>query len=105
MSMPVKAGSEWVVNTTTVSAQENSSVAALDDGRLIVVWEDWSTTSPDTDLSAVRARILNQDGSHAGNDWVVSSITSGSQAFPVVTVLSGGRWVAAWTDASEMLGD
>jgi hypothetical protein len=52
----------FVIPTTTVLAQENSSVRPLvaSDGAplFVVAWNDFSATAPDTSGQAVRARIL-----------------------------------------------
>src|SRR5262249_12678414 len=44
-----KVGSEFLVNTQTLNAQESSSVTSLSNGGFVVTWTDNSATGPDPD--------------------------------------------------------
>src|SRR5262245_12042493 len=97
MSNSVKWGAEFLVNTTTVRSQIGSSLAALGDGRFIVIWHDYSNTGDDQSYSAVRAQIFNADGSRSGAEFVVNTTTEGTQMPGAVTSLPDGRFVVVWT--------
>jgi len=64
--MTVAWGREFLVNTTTIRSQGESNVAALSDGRFIIIWHDYSNTGEDQSYSAVRAQIFTADGSPFG---------------------------------------
>src|SRR5262245_42834757 len=97
MSNSVKWGAEFLVNTTTVRSQIGSSLAALGDGRFIVIWHDYSNTGDDQSYSAVRAQIFNADGSPSGDEFIVNTTTEGTQMPGAVTSLPDGRFVVVGT--------
>ncbi len=55
----LRANPEFLVNTTTASDQNVSSIAAMADGRFVVTWSDFSLSGGDTSGFAIRARIFN----------------------------------------------
>src|SRR5712691_12469473 len=105
MSGATKVGSEFLVNTTTVGSQSNPSTTTLADGRVVAAWTDNSQTDGDTSDTAIRAQILNSDGSKSGTEFLVNTTTVGLQIDPSITTLADGRFVAVWSDASQTDGD
>jgi hypothetical protein len=91
-------GSEFVINSTTVNSQEVSSATALADGRFVVTWQDNSESDGDTSGPAIRAQILNADGSKSGNEFLVNTTTEGLQSNPTIAALQGGGFAIAWFD-------
>src|SRR5262245_39090880 len=74
-----KAGGELVVNTTVAGFQGSPIVAALDDGRFVVSWDDHSPSPDDPSDTAVRAQIVDPrtsavtfEGTAAGNQYAGS---------------------------------
>jgi Ca2+-binding RTX toxin-like protein len=62
-----KVGSEIIVNTTTTGIQDQPSLSALTDGRIVVAWRDGSAISGDTSGTAIRSQIVDpRDGMVAG---------------------------------------
>lgn len=51
-------GSEFLVNTTTGDDQYDPEITTLENGDVVVIWTDSSTTGGDTSSLAVRAQIL-----------------------------------------------
>jgi hypothetical protein len=100
-----KAGSEFLVNTTTVSDQYAPTITALRDGHFVVAWTDMSATGADTSDQAVRAQVFDRDGNKVGDEFVVNSTTSSFQFDPTITPLADGRFTVAWADASQAPGD
>lgn len=98
-------GSDFVVNTTTSSRQEDSSVTALTDGGFVVTWTDYSASGDDTSSWAIRAQAFAADGSKSGDEIVVNTTTSGYQFQSTVRALADGRFVVSWTDDSATGGD
>lgn len=105
MAFPFRFGSEFLVNTITVGLQYESTVTALADGRFVAIWSDDSFSSDDPFGTAVRGQIFNADGSFAGNEFLVNSITLGGQSRPSITALADGSFVVTWTDFSGSDGD
>jgi Domain of unknown function (DUF4214)/RTX calcium-binding nonapeptide repeat (4 copies) len=95
---------EFLVNTTTQNAQQESSVTALSDGRFVVTFSDWSATGSDTGLTAIRARIFNADGTQSEPEFLVNTTTSGVQFQSSVAALANGRFVVTFTDQSADTG-
>ncbi len=96
---------EFVANTTTASIQNESSVTALPDGRLIVSWTDSSASTGDTSGPAIRSRIFNADGTQSVQELIVNATTTNTQFSSHVTALADGRFVVSWTDGSASGGD
>ena len=96
-----KAGTEFLVNTTTALSQYDSSITALADGRFVVSWTDFSFGGGND----IRAQVFNADGSKAGMEFLVNSTTTSDQLWPSITALADGRFVVSWTDGSETGGD
>jgi Ca2+-binding RTX toxin-like protein len=100
-----KAGSEFLVNTTTNDAQFNPTVTGLADGKFVVAWKDLSQAAGDTSSYAVRAQVFNADGSKSGGEFVGNTTTNGEQAEPSLAALSDGRFALTWTDKGMNAGD
>lgn len=89
------AGDEFLVNSEGVAFQDRSSVAALSDGRFIVAW---TTGDPlqDGDPSAIKARVFNEDGTAASDEFLVNAETVSAQVMPRITELADGRILVGW---------
>jgi hypothetical protein len=97
--MPIaRDSSEFLVNTSTANSQSQSSVAVLDDGRILVAWTDSGS-------GAIRGRIVNADGSSAVPEFPANTDTAGAQSEGVVAALPDGRFILAWKDDSQTGGD
>ena len=105
MTGAAKLGNEFLVNTTTASSQQSSTVTALADGHFVVAWIDTSATGGDTSDWAIRAQVFNADGSKSGAEFLVNTTTAGLQEFPSITALTNGRFVVAWDDSSQSADD
>jgi Ca2+-binding RTX toxin-like protein len=105
MSKMIKVGQEFLVNTTTLNSQRESTVTRLSDGRFVVVWSDNSQSGGDTSAFGVRAQIFNANGTRSGTEFLVNTITAGDQAEPAITALANGRFLVTWTDTSGSGGD
>ncbi len=93
------------INTTTANEQNDPRVTVLRDGRIVVAWEDKSNIgNPDIGRD-IRARVLNADGSGAGDDFkvnaeagVTTNFDNHTQFRPDITALSNGGFAVAWAD-------
>jgi Ca2+-binding RTX toxin-like protein len=100
-----KSGSEFVVNSTTASIQDASTVAALSNGNFVVAWGDGSQSGADVSSASIRARLFTSAGVPLAQDFVVNTTTEDYQSTPQVTALASGRFVVTWTDFSQSGAD
>jgi hypothetical protein len=98
-----KAGSEFLVNSSTEGAQWRASVAAQGSG-FVVAWEDASGTLGDSG-SAIHVQRFDANGARLGDEQRVNTTTAGAQSAPAIAVLSHGGFVVAWEDDSRSGGD
>lgn len=79
-------------------------IAALADGRILLVWTEDLTqptdTSDDTD-GAIFARILNGDGTPDGEIFQVNDARTFAQDRPHVVVFPGGGFAIGWTSNAK----
>ena len=92
------AGSEFRVNTATVSYQNEPSVAALADGGFVVTW---NSDGQDGSFYGVYAQRYDAGGSAAGSEFRVNTTTTSEQYKPSVTALADGGFVVAWTSEGQ----
>ena len=100
-----KVGSEFFVNTQIDSYQEASDVTALDTGRFVVTWEDFSPAPGDGSGRSIKAQVFEADGTKVGPERLVNTQKAGIQFVPAVASLPNGGFVITWSDTSETLGD
>lgn len=94
-------GPEFLINTQTAKSQGWPSVAKLDGGGFVVVWQDLSRTLGDTAGASVKAQILAADGTKIGGEFLVNTSVYGDQFLPQVTGLHGGGFAVCWADAGS----
>jgi Ca2+-binding RTX toxin-like protein len=99
-----RIGGEFLVNTTINGSQEQPQAAAFNDGRVVIVWHDFSGVG-DSSGGAIRAQLFTASGTKSGSEFLVNSTTANPQYEPVVTVLDSGNFVVAWRDDSATGGD
>ncbi len=85
-------GTEFLVNTTTENAQAFSQVSALQDGGYIITW---SSSFQDGD-GGIYAQRYNADGTLAGGEFLVNTVTENWQSYPQITTLADGSFVIIW---------
>src|SRR6266446_686229 len=100
-----KFWSEFLVNSTTSSYQDEPAITALPDGRFVVAFRDISGTGGDISSAGIRARIFNADGTTSTSDFLVNTTTFDAQELPTITALPDGHFVVAWRDYSQTGGD
>ena len=88
-------GPEFLVNTQTVSRQDDPHVTVLDNGDFVVSWNDWSGFD-------MKAQIFNADATKDGGEFRLNTSLSANQEYGDIVALSGGGFVASWrtTDSS-----
>jgi VCBS repeat-containing protein len=100
-------GPEFIVNTTTASAQQDPHVAALADGGWVVVWEGQNQDNGvDSDFGIIGQRY-DSNGAAVGGEFVVNTTVSNTQFDAVVAGgATGSEFAVAWrTDTGDGSGD
>ena len=83
----------FTVNQDTAGSQGAANAVLLSDGRFVVVWGDSNNGAVDVEM-----RIFNADGTPAGDEVLVNTITDGLQGNPIVTAMGDGGFVVSWSD-------
>ena len=96
-----KVGVEFQVNSTLPGSQINPCVITLPSGRFVITWTDSSGLGGDPSSSAVKAQVFEANGTALGGEFLVNSVTAGSQALPQITELGNGGFVVTWADGSN----
>jgi S-layer homology domain len=98
-----RLGTEFQVNTYTTGAQFRTSVSVSPAGGFVVTW---TSSYGDGSTSAVFARRFDPSGNPAGNEFVVNTYTTGSQAGFLTQVAHDGlgNFVVVWEDCCERDG-
>jgi len=96
MVTPIRIGSKFRLNTTTLHRQSEPQLCLLKDGSFVAVWNDANVPAHRYG-TAIRGQFFNADGTKQGKEFLVS-ISNGhiDQSDPSVTVLNDGRFVVAW---------
>ncbi len=94
-SAAVAQGGDVQVNVYTSSSQSTPKAAYLDNGRFVVAWTSYGSTTADYDFT-VTARLFDNDGTPATGEFAVNSFTTGWQRYPDITARDGGGFVVVW---------
>ncbi len=101
----VADGVEFRVNATTSGNQFEPSVAALSNGGFVISWTDASATGGDVSGQAIRAQRYTSAGATDGAEFLVNTITTGSQNSSAAAGLTNGGFVITWRDSSNSPDD
>jgi len=88
-----KLGAEFQVNTYTAGTQWESSVASLQDGGFIVIWD--SNQRDGSDLGVYGQRY-DENGRKVSSEFQVNTYTKGKQYSGSVAGLAGGGFIVTW---------
>ncbi len=91
-------GTEFQVNTYTVSFHSGPELAVALDGAFVVVW---SSLGQDGDGYGVFAQRYDNAGQPAGTEFQVNTYTTSIQSDPAVAVDLGGAFVVAWASSGQ----
>jgi hypothetical protein len=91
-------GPEFVVNTYTTDAQNDSSVAADASGDFVVVW---TSTAQDGSNYGVFGQRYSSSGLALGPEFLVNTYITGHQYRPSIAADTSGNFVVVWTSSSQ----
>ena len=89
-------GPDQQVNTYTTESQSSPTVSVASDGDFIVGWESLGSPGSDSDGESIQSRRYAADGTPAGPQFQVNTLTSGPQERPHLVHLAGGGFVVSW---------
>jgi hypothetical protein len=97
-SSGMRVGTDFQVNTYTTQIQQESSVAAENNGDFVVVWQSYHQDGP----GAAQGRYgsfgqrFGSNGARIGVEFMVNTYTSDHQQFPRVASDVDGDFVVVW---------
>ena len=91
-------GSEFQINTETVDQQKEPSVAALDGGGFVVVWQ---SKEQDGHNNGVFGQRYDASGNAVGSEFQVNTETFNDQDNPDVAALDGGGFIVTWESQNQ----
>jgi VCBS repeat-containing protein len=91
-----KVGSEFLVNTATLSDQSISKITELQGGGFVISWQDMSGQGGDASGAGIKAQIFNAAAVPVGGEFLVNTFTSGSQLAVELAALPSGGFAACW---------
>jgi len=89
-------GGEFQVNTYTTSDQSSPDVASEPDGGFVVVWPSNGSAGTDHSGYSIQAQRYSSNGSAAGSQFQVNSVTANDQTAPSVATDALGYFVVVW---------
>ena len=87
-------GGEFAILPDAGGAFEQISVADLEHGGFVVVWDSFGPYDPSS--LGINAQMFDADGQVAGDAFRVNTVTQSNQMHPRVTALGGGGFAAMW---------
>lgn len=89
----IAVGPEFLVNTTTVGAQNNAFVSALANGGFVISWESPDGTG---NQKGIFAQLFDAAGVKQGAEFQVNTTVASMQAAAVIAGLADGGFVVSW---------
>ncbi|MDP7193698.1 MAG: calcium-binding protein, partial [Arenicellales bacterium] len=90
------AVSDFRMNTTTGSDQQQPTVTGLANGGFAAAWESYNQ---DGSNDGIAGRVYDASGSPLTTaDFVINTQTAGQQYYPEMATLTDGKFVVAWYD-------
>ncbi|MHB1186315.1 PKD domain-containing protein, partial [Thiobacillus sp.] len=102
------AGTEFLVNTTTISNQYHPDVTATSDGGFVVAWYHDYYSASDTEYADIFFQRYDASGAALGGETRANPPLGSTflyQSEPSITWLEGGGFVVVWTDTSGTDGN
>jgi hypothetical protein len=91
-------GTEFPVNSTTASSQDDPEVACDGAGNFAVVWE--SGGGQDGSSTGIFGQRFSSTGAPIGTEFQANTTTIGSQSDPAIDMQSSGNFVVIWSSTT-----
>ncbi|UCE74923.1 MAG: fibronectin type III domain-containing protein, partial [Methanomassiliicoccales archaeon] len=86
-------GTEFLVNTNTLGAQERSSIAMDPQGNFVITWH---SNGQDGDFNGIYAQQFDNSGNPLGSEFQVNIYWESLQEYPSIAMDSAGNYVITW---------
>lgn len=90
-----KAGSSFLINSTTIGNQKEATVTGLTDGGFFVTWQSDNGTNP-----GIFGQRYDSDGSKIGGEMLIGA---GNGTAPGISQLANGDVVATWSQGGHVM--
>ncbi|MFN8671335.1 MAG: hypothetical protein U0457_04525 [Candidatus Sericytochromatia bacterium] len=94
-------GNEFRVNSSTNGDQWMSAVAMNSKGSFVIVWQ---SQGQDGDNYAIVGQKLDAKAAFVGGEFLINSVTKGSQELPDIDMNSNGEFVVVWKSNQNYIG-
>ena len=99
----VAQGGEFLVNTTTASNQDNSTIAMDDAGNFVVTWSSFDQDKANS--WGIYAQRYNAAGVAQGGEFLVNTTTNSDQYYSRVAMDADGDFAIVWENlAADIFG-
>jgi len=88
----------WAPNGTAAPA-----IAAGENGQLLLVWEDHTSSDPKGSTSCIKGQLMTADLQPTGKQVQISSGTTGTHTTPTVVSDSRGGYLVLWRSDARLL--
>jgi PHD/YefM family antitoxin component YafN of YafNO toxin-antitoxin module len=95
-----KIGGELLVSTSSAYSMGSQVVTALPDGGFIIAWYNTNLIAGGGSDSDVLAQRFTASGAKVDGEFLVNTLTTGSQWIPDLDTLADGRVIAVWQSSS-----
>lgn len=95
-------GADAILNTTTTGDQGSVSLTRLANGTVLAAWDSGDGGGVGGGVE-IRARLFDVNGSPLASDFLINSITDGTQQGPILLALADGRFMAFWSSTGDSL--
>lgn len=93
----LKTGTEFRINQYTTDDQKDVAIAS-DGSRYLLTWE---STDQDGSDSGIYGRLIQSDGTPAGNEFIINEQT-GSDQFDPAVAWNGSVYLAVWASTYQL---
>ncbi len=100
-----RVGREFQVNTYTAGGAGQPSLAFDSASNFTVAWTSESTAGVGTSSRNIQAQRFGADAARLGEQFLVNTLTTGSQTSAEVAMLSDASFVIVWRSLAGYVGD
>jgi hypothetical protein len=100
-ALGAKVGGDFVVNTSTLGAQDQPAIAVNSSGATVVVWRAPLDNPAEIFGTGLFGQRLNGAGGKVGPEFQVNTYSTANQNLPAVAMDEAGGFVVVWTSFGQ----
>ncbi len=93
-------GTDTMVNAVTNYFQVNPSVAVLNNGNVVVVWQSYNQAGSNS-MQDVYGQIFTPTGTKSGGEFLINQFTAYNQRTPAVAAQPNGGFIVTWVSEQQ----